>query len=919
MKDFPNYIAKITKGFFTDEKIDEIIGAFETASSFFYFDNEAEANLIRIINSLFDKIFFLDECSKFPSHSEILCAVASNSNYLSDIIVSSPGLLYLLIDTSFLSQSVSSREIKIQYSTITKNIKTFNSRINFLKSLQRRYILKIGINDIIFKSSVKKTTESLSTLAAVISKLLFVECSSIIGKKYSIKSFPNNYALCALGKLGGMELNYSSDIDLILFYQNTSLGTKTKKSYHELLEETIKLFIRSMSEITEKGNLYRVDFRLRPDGSYAPLCMNVDDMINYYDIRGEDWERQMLIKLAFVAGNKNIFTYFNAFAQKYIYNLPSSISPLLSIKRMKSKIEKLYHIKGNIKTEPGGIRDIEFITQALQIINGRNNKALRKSNTLAAIQLLRKNNLLNKNESTLLTNAYIFYRHVEHFLQLMNNNQTHLLPDKHEVLAKLSLKLRFDNIEDFKNRLTYYRKNVREFFNALTNESEDKSEQELMFFQDIQKAKNNLRYLSSGSGIIEQNAFDNFTSGKFDEISEIITRQLSHCSFPDRALDNFVKLTKTNHVISSWYSYLKNENLIRDILHVCEFSQFTIDNIWMGKELSTTTIANEFFTKQSENFKEFNLPVFRSILAAQFALGFINADELTRAYSKFIHSKLSLEASLLKYKNDFCLISLGSLSAGEMNLFSDIDLIVVVNDFENCSKVEREIINFLKTTREKLQNTKIDLRLRPEGKNSFLVFDIKNHLKYLRSRAGIWEFQTLLKNKFLYGNHSLYNDFILGTEEIQKSIPRQRILEESRIMYDKLTSNFNIDINLGFDIKKSKGGFLTIDFLLSFLILYEKMEINYRIGLPEKIELLCNKNNEFSDLDELTGNYSFLKNILIWQQVFFNKSNTRLLEESQNSIFAKLLGFKDEKEFKYRLDFVIHSNSSLINKYIFDK
>jgi len=916
LKDFSNYIAKITKGFFSDEKIDGLIVAFSAAANSFYFDNDAEANLIRMIDSMFDKIFFLDECLKFPSHSEILCSIASNSNYLCDIISGSPEFFYLLLNNSFMNEPITAKNISTEYSEVTKTIKTFRSRINFLKSLQRRFILKIGVNDIIFKSSVKKTTRSLSVLASSISKIVFEECANVIAQKYSLLSFPKKYSLCALGKLGGNELNYSSDIDLILFYRNAQLHNEANKTYQELLTETIKLFISTMSEFTDKGNLYRVDFRLRPDGNYAPLCMNVDDMINYYDTRGEDWERQMLIKLKYIAGNKNVFEYFRNFTEKYIYNYPLSTSPILAIKKMKTKIEKLYDIKGNIKTEPGGIRDIEFIIQALQIINGKKIPELRNPNSLKTISVLKKHNLISKTEAALLKKAYNFYRQIEHFLQLMNNNQTHNLSVSNEILAKLSLKLGFNNTELFRNKLAYYQRSVRKFFDELTDENENDSEKKLVFFGDIQKAKINLKFLSSGSGISAQNTFDKFTSNKFDLISDILINNLSHCNFPDRALDNFVKLTKTNLLISSWYSYLNNENLIKDLLKVCELSQFTIENIWLGKELTTATIVNEFFRKQLGKSHEFSVSTFKAILSAQFALGFITVDEMTKEYSEFIHSELIIQASELNYKNDFCLISLGSLSAGEMNLFSDIDLIVVANDYDNCENAENEVIHFLKSIREKLTGVKIDFRLRPEGKNSFLVSDLKSYLKYFRERAGIWEFQTLLKNRFISGNLELYHNFLHEVNEIQKKIPQQRMLEESKSMYNKLTSNFSTDLNLGFDLKKSKGGFLTIDFLTSFLILYEQIDNLDCLKLSDRINLLSKKNSAYSELNILNDNYSFLKKILIWQQVFFNKSTTRILEDSQYAIFSELMNYNNESDFKMNFNAVIKSNSELINRFL---
>ncbi len=164
-------------------------------------------------------------------------------------------------------------------------------------------------------------------------------------------------------------MNYSSDIDLVAFYDKNSFINK-KVYYNQILSETILLFIETASKKTGSGFLYRVDFRLRPDGRNAPLCGSYLEYLRYYEMRGEDWERQMLIKANYLCGSKSLYNKFSDYISRFIYPTSFSASPIEQIKKLKSNIEKRNKSDENIKLVSGGIRDIEFSLQALQLLNG---------------------------------------------------------------------------------------------------------------------------------------------------------------------------------------------------------------------------------------------------------------------------------------------------------------------------------------------------------------------------------------------------------------------------------------------------------------------------------------------------------------------------------------------------------------------
>ena len=208
-------------------------------------------------------------------------------------------------------------------------------------------------------------TEQLSFLAKAINAKLFEICYRELLNRYNLQALNQKYCICALGKLGGNELNYSSDVDLILFYDFNEMVAGTNKEYHELLSEAAHLFIKSSTDVTDRGYIYRVDFRLRPDGKYSPLCKTLGDYIKYYETRGESWERQMLIKLDYLCGDEELYYQFNTFIQPYVYPSSFSFSIKDKIKQMKLNIERQYIEKENVKTFTGGIRDIEFAVQGI--------------------------------------------------------------------------------------------------------------------------------------------------------------------------------------------------------------------------------------------------------------------------------------------------------------------------------------------------------------------------------------------------------------------------------------------------------------------------------------------------------------------------------------------------------------------------
>ncbi len=896
-------IVTYSSGFFSAKELDTLITSFEAETKNYFFTSESESNLHRIFNSVLDKVTLFNDCLKYPLLVEVLIALSSSSNYLTDIIVRNPEFIYLVFTDNFFHSKLERGKLDKEVSGGINRFKSFDAKVGHLRLLKRKYLLKIGLKDILHLSSFEETIEEISILAYSINSNLFDLCYNQIctNNNADIKTY--NYALISLGKMGGNELNYSSDIDLMLFFNKNSKVKNTKKDYYQILFDSIQLYTSMASSITEGGFLYRVDFRLRPDGSSSPLCRSLNDTITYYETRGEQWEKQMLIKANFLSGNRLLYETFDKFRRSHIFSSSISSSPLDKIKRMKQEIEKHHPEESNVKTFWGGIRDIEFSVQALQLLNGNMDKKLQSANTLDTIKVLSEFKIITPEEAKEFNGAYIFFRKIEHFLQLMNNKQTHQIPNDQNTQNQLRNYLGFPSIKKFDNTLLKYRQNVREVFNSIFGESEDsgsKYDLSTINFLDKKRAEKNLNFLRLGTGLANQKSFDTRTIELFTKIEDTLISYLSSSHAADKVLENLVKLISTSKIPSILYSEFQNKTFFMKVLTVCKKSQITIDLLVFNKSLIDLLISRKVFTKNiSDILDELKFDELKFILAIQFALDLIDPKNLSLYLSQYYKNSLSQISSELKIDTEFFLAGLGSFGIGEMNFSSDVDLIVVVDKVTDRSKLEKKFQQLLKTAKEKFPNTDIDFRLRPEGKNSYLVWDIKNYENYLTKRAGVWEFQTLMKMSFLYGNEKLYGQFKNIIIERISQFDKKEILEKINEMHKKSAAMVTSSGQNIFDLKRSIGGFQTIDYLIQSLVFMNDDLIPDAIGQDQisNLQRIRDKFDSREKIDKLIESYTVLKNILISIQNYLNTSNYKVLKDKLSAdILAKEIGFNNYQE-----------------------
>lgn len=280
--------------------------------------------------------------------------------------------------------------------------------------------------------------------------------------------------LFGLGKLGAAELNFSSDIDLIFVTPDREDFASDKDDYQKHVVDAIRQLSRGLEEQTAEGFLYRVDLKLRPWGQSGPLAMSVDETEQYYEASSEAWERFAWLRARAVAGDDNIGADLLARLRPFIYSRSLSSSDLDRFFQIKADMARLRHRSGswNVKVGEGGIRDIEFFVQMLQMVNGGQHVELRTTNTLEALQTLVKTGLVDGQEADAIRHSYLFLRRLENRLQMIDERQTHDLPDDKQQRHMLARSLGYADdqgqaLADFEDELIDHQAMARNCFERI--------------------------------------------------------------------------------------------------------------------------------------------------------------------------------------------------------------------------------------------------------------------------------------------------------------------------------------------------------------------------------------------------------------------------------------------------------------------
>jgi glutamate-ammonia-ligase adenylyltransferase len=359
---------------------------------------------------------------------------------------------------------------------LTKPLTRERDFMNALRDFKEREFLRIGRLDLSFRSGPREVMKQLSNLASASAQMALEFHARRLQARYGappgIKE-GHGLVILGMGKLAGGELNFSSDVDLIFLcasHEGKTTGPQPipARRYFEELAQSIA---RSLSEVTEHGFVFRVDLRLRPEGEKGELVPSAENAIGYYLSWGRTWERAALMKAAVVAGDSILGQAFLKAIEPFVYRRHLDYSTLEDMREMKKRIQSQIKKKPgiNIKLGQGGIREIEFFVQALQLINSGKNPQARSPSTVEALRSLAKHDLLDGTTARELEDAYIFFRNVEHKIQINYQLQTHEIPRSLEQQAELAERMGYpaDQLHIFMGEIESKRSLVEDLFASL--------------------------------------------------------------------------------------------------------------------------------------------------------------------------------------------------------------------------------------------------------------------------------------------------------------------------------------------------------------------------------------------------------------------------------------------------------------------
>jgi len=419
-------------------------------------------NWERFVSALPDAMAHFKELLSQPKRLEILMDIFSSSQFLADTLFRYPEFMDWVTDAGILHGV---RDAPCLQKELMEEGPAGKDRewLNWLRRFRRRELVRIGTRDLCLHLPLERITQDLSALAEAVLR-------SVVEREWGDADGWERYCILALGKLGGEELNYSSDIDLMVLFQETGLRQGDREEVLRRFGAVTESVRKDLSSHTEEGYLYRVDFRLRPHGASGDLLVPLSSFERYYAKGAPLWEVQSLLKARCVAGSKQL----GERALRVVRGvLCSSRSPKRVIEAVREMRERSVaqlpsSVKRNVKTGLGGIRDVEFLVQGLQLMHLSQFPDLLCGNTLRALRLLRSHGLMKEETSNQLAEDYIFMRRVEHCLQILADRQIHEVPEEEEEMRHLARRVlgRDASLLVFQSQLREVQERIRAAYDA---------------------------------------------------------------------------------------------------------------------------------------------------------------------------------------------------------------------------------------------------------------------------------------------------------------------------------------------------------------------------------------------------------------------------------------------------------------------
>ncbi len=792
-----------------------------------------------------------------------LLTVFSYSRFLSEELFERPAWLDPLLTSNDLYRSLITEEFIERFeSSIPAGIPSPLA----LAVFRRQQMLRIVMRDVRGLSELAATTEELSHLADALLDVSYRRIREDLVKRYGTPRYQGvecGLSIMALGKLGGRELNYSSDIDLMFLYSgNGETDGEHILSNKEFFKKAANQLTELLSTYTPEGVCYRVDLRLRPDGRLGELCLSLEGTKNYYQQRARDWELQMLIKARVAAGEKAPGRALLEFVEPVIYTSSLDFSSVESVSATRERIgEKLANRKNSagldIKLARGGIRDIEFLVQCLQRLHGGREPWVRHGGTLLALVRLRDKELLSPAEYAKLASAYQFLRHLEHRLQFYEDRQTHTLPRDAEALRILARRMpqvthAVSSAEGLLRLLNQHLEEVQEIYERVIHAQRPIYYTMLIPTNAVpeldtetspaEPASSNLvRFLDSKAPALAAHlARKGLRRGAkyFEHFLEKIITQPEWLQSLDKdpLLAGFVFDIFEN---SPYFS----EQLIRTPELIVELRLFGTAVSDAGALMDAADLRRffrrEMFRIQCESICR-ETRIFITLRKTSELSDAVISAAYRIAVGHTIASHPPL-ADTYEVKSQMMVIALGRLGVYEFDLGSDADLIFVLPDDDApelvfWTRVAERLIDLLTAYTGEGVMFAVDTRLRPNGREGPLVQVEGACMDYFATRAEAWEGISYMKARSVVGNSERAVQFLNELQTVDwrrygQSGRSQKELRRMRVRLEREQGALN-------PLKAGPGGYYDVDFALMFLRLKGAGIFFKALNTPERIDVI---------------------------------------------------------------------------------
>jgi len=801
-----------------------------------------------------------------------------------------------------------------------------NQNFAALRFWKGREMTRVALRELANVAPLEETTGELSQIAEICIRGVFEHWDAEFRRRHG--SPKAEFAILALGKLGGGELNHSSDVDLLFLYSDEGQLTP-HLSYHEFFNRLGKKVLETFSTPHPEGSMFRVDLRLRPEGSTGPLARSLESMENYYAGFGETWERLALIKTRGIAGSRELAYEFLRQHQPFIY--PKSTTPDLldEIANVKRRIERDLvgpdKLERDVKLGIGGIREIEFIVQALQLIHGAHHPFLQEPSMLKALRALRQLDLLPRDEVLTLDKTYRFLRRVEHRLQIEAEQQIHTVPQEPEVLQQLSRSLRFSSAEDFTAALRERMCAVRPIFRRIISEMPaEPAKIDLEIFSDQKRAGKALANLAQGPASFHVAPR---TRQTFRKLRPILLEWLTKAADPDATLNQFVRFVEAYGLRSLLFELLvTNPRLLELLVKTFDASRFASELLIRRPQLLEDITRDPTFDEPrsvSENLRRLdslgadasNLDPIRAYRYRQL-LRIVLRDALGLAKPEAIFTELSdlAEACMLFVGKllggeRLTIVALGKFGGRHISYGADLDVLFVGDDIRSAQNL---VVTMAQPTAEG-NIWLLDARLRPEGEKGPLVCSVETYQSYYANRAQHWELQALTRARAVTG--PLQGEFI----EIAKRAWRHAGQDvDLPIKIDNMLERIRRERGSGsdfLDFKTGTGGIIEGEFLVQALQMRENIwEPNWERALDQ---LGTRGHLTDSDVGELKLAYTFLRRCESVLRRYDNRSVSALSSDpGEQRKLAIRLGYHDLEAFRQKYANARETIHALYNRHV---